>query len=173
MLKAFLFALTLPLSTEQSPERHVRTTEPEIQALIDKATERSATFRSLIAALNDSDVIVYVETSVTRAARLRGYIVHRIVAQGNHRYVRLRVNPNGAEEQRIGVIAHELHHALEIARAPNVGRSETVEELFAAIGFTFGTRCADCYETTEAMNVERTVREELRANRSTLGQNQP
>jgi hypothetical protein len=163
MLAAVVLALSLSLATQQSPDRHVRTTEPEIHALIDKATERSATFRSLTAALNDSDVIVYIETSVTRAARLRGHLVHRIVAEGTHRYVRMRVNPNGAEEQRIGVIAHELQHALEIAQAPQVGRSETVEGLFANIGFRFGTRCSHCYETIKAMNAERTVREELRA----------
>lgn len=166
MLRAIFLTLSLPLSTEQSANRHVRTTEPEVQALLDDATVRSATFRSLVAALNDSDVIVYIETSVRQAARLRGHTVHRIVTEGPHRYVRVRLNPNGAEEQRIGVIAHELQHALEIARAPDVGRSKTVQQLLSRIGFTFGTRCSYCYETVEAMNIERTVREELNKSRS-------
>jgi hypothetical protein len=165
MWKVLVLALSLPLGTEQSPQRHVRTTEPEVQVLIDKVSERSATFRLLVTALNDSDVIVYIETSVRHVARLRGHTVHRIVTEGPHRYVRIRLNPNGAEEQRIGVIAHELQHALEIARAPEVGRSRTVQDLLVRIGFTFGTRCANCYETVDAMNVQRTVREELSANR--------
>lgn len=170
MLKAIILAMSLPLATEQSPNRHVRTIEPGIQALIDKATERSATFRSLVAALNDTDVIVYIETSVARAARLRGHLVHRIVAEGNHRYLRLRLNPNGVDEQRIGVLAHELQHALEIAQAPEVGRSKRVDELLADIGFSLGTRCSFCYETIAAMNTGRRVGEELRANRPSTGQ---
>ncbi|HEY7533833.1 MAG TPA: hypothetical protein VH681_13745 [Nitrospiraceae bacterium] len=170
MLKAIFLVLSLPLATEQSPNRSVRTTEPEVQALLDNATSRSETFRSLITALNESDIIVYVETSVTRAAKLRGHLVHRIVAKGTHRYLRLRLNPFGPVEQRIGVIAHELQHALEIAQALNVGRSETVQSFFELIGFTHGTQCGDCYETTRALDVERTVREELRASRSTISQ---
>jgi hypothetical protein len=152
----------MPLSTEQSARRHVRTTEPEVQILLDKARDRSTTFRLLVAALNDSDVIVYIETSVTRADRLRGHLVNQIVVQGPHRYVRMRLNPNLAEEPKIGVIAHELQHALEIARAPEVGRSEDIDELFRRIGFTIGTLCGDCYETATAREVERTVRAELR-----------
>jgi hypothetical protein len=171
MLKAIFLVLSLPLATEQSPNRSVRTTEPEVQALLDNATSRSETFRSLVAALNESDVIVYIETSVTRATKLRGHLVHRIVAKGTHRYLRLRLNPFGPVEQRISVIAHELQHALEIAQAPNVGRSETVQSFFELIGFTHGTQCGDCYETTRALDVERTVREELRANRSTKDRN--
>ena len=166
MLSVLFLAVSMACSTEQSANRSVRTTEPEVQALLDHATSRSETFRSLIAALNGSDVIVYVETSVTRAARLRGHLVHRIVAKDTHRYLRLRLNPFGPVEQRIGVIAHELQHALEIAQAPNVGRSETVQSFFELIGFTHGTQCGDCYETTRALDLERTVREELRANRS-------
>ena len=169
MLSGIFLLLSLALSTEQSANRRVRTTEPEVQALLDRASERSTTFRSLVATLDDSDVIVYVETSVTRAAKLRGHLVHRIVAKGTYRYLRLRLNPFGPVEQRIGVIAHELQHALEIAKTPNVGRSETIQSLFELIGFTHGTQCGDCYETTRALDVERTVREELTTSRSTNG----
>jgi hypothetical protein len=123
--------------------------------------------------LNDSDVIVYVETSVIRAAQLEGHLVHQIVATGTVRYLRLRLHPNGLVEQRMGVIAHELQHALEIAQAPNVGRSETVQSLFELIGFTSGAQCGDCYETTRAREVEHRVRGEIRASRGTLRQNQP
>jgi hypothetical protein len=162
-----------PLLSEQAARRSVRTTEPEVQTLLDSASARSATFRSLIAALNDSDVIVYVETSVIRAAQLDGHLVHQIVTTATRRYLRLRLNPNGLVEQRIGVIAHELQHALEIAQAPSVGRSETVQSLFELIGFTSGAQCGDCYETTRAREVEHLVRVELRASRATLRQNQP
>jgi hypothetical protein len=170
MVNVFLLVLSLPLAAEETLLRHVRTTEPEIQTLIDQVFERSATFQSLIHALNDTDVIVYIETSVIRTTRLRGHLLHRVVAQGTHRYLRLRLSPNGAVEQRMGVIAHELQHALEIARAREVGRSKTIDELFVNIGFTFGSRCSNCYETVEAMSAERKVREELRANRSSIGQ---
>ena len=46
-----LLAVTLPLITQETPERHVRATEPSILALIDAGLSRSATFRDLIATL--------------------------------------------------------------------------------------------------------------------------
>lgn len=165
MLKTFVMVLlmALPLAAEQSSDRRVRTDEPQIRALIEKGVARSATFASLVAALNDTDVIVYVESKVIRQG-LAGYVLHKVVIGGPYRYVRLVVSPEGGDAHRIGVLAHELQHALEIARAPQVGRSETVEHLFARIGFRRWGCPRSCYETFEAVNVERRVRDELNVN---------
>jgi hypothetical protein len=132
---------------------------------VTNATRRSPTFRSLITKLNDSDVIVYLESRVTREG-LGGYLLHRVAAHGAYRYLRVIVNPHGRDERLMAVIAHELQHAVEIARAPEVGRSETVQAFFARIGF----ECPGaCHETIDAMNVEAAVSDEFRANRDTDG----
>ncbi len=169
MLPLFLLVL-LPLSAQDhdvsvgmNGNRHVRTDEPQLRELIVKGMARSVTFASLVSALNESDVIVYIESRIVREG-LGGYIPHRVVVAGVHRYVRLVINPIGRDERLMAVMAHEIQHAVEIARAPQVGRSETVEDLFERIGFRQGCP-RSCHETIEAMDVERRVREELRAKR--------
>jgi hypothetical protein len=161
MLGVLVLAMLL---AEQAVDPHVRTFDPRLQALITTATDRSLTFRSLMARLKDSDVIVYLEVRDTRDG-LRGVLLHRVMLQGAYRYLRLIINPHDSDERLMAVIAHELQHALEIAKEREAGRSEAVRDLFARIGFRFG--CPGCYETTAAIDVERTVREELNVSRPT------
>jgi hypothetical protein len=165
MVTMLLLALSF---TEQQVDSHVRTFNGQIQTLIDAATSRSPTFRRLIARLNESDVLVYLDAGITRDG-IGGYLLHRVTVQGAYRYLRLIVSPQGSDERLIGVIAHELQHAVEIAEVSEVGRSETVQDFFARIGFNSG--CGNCYETIDAVDVERTVREELNASRRTKSRN--
>ena len=67
-----MLMLALAITTQDSPDWHVRATEPKILSLIDTGLSHSATFRRLVATLNDSDVIVYIEPKRTRQA-LGGY----------------------------------------------------------------------------------------------------
>ena len=53
----------------------------------------------------------------------------------------------------IGLIAHELQHALEVARAPEVGRSRDIEEFFRSIADQ-EFRNARCFETSAAVKVQ-------------------
>ena len=161
MLTIVIIGLSLAL-TSQAPVRPVRTLEPEIRSLIEKGIARSETFRSLIATLAGTDVIVYIESRIVREGLL-GSTSHRVVVSGPYRYVRVAIDPQGPDQRRIPVIAHELQHAIEIAQAPEVGRSETADRLFARIGFRFGCSKPGCYETKGAITVERIVRDELNA----------
>jgi hypothetical protein len=49
----------------QSPDRRVRATDPRVQSLLLEGMRRSATFSTLLTALNRTDVIVYVERLMT------------------------------------------------------------------------------------------------------------
>ena len=55
-----IMVLSLAVTAQSSPDRHVRTTDPRILVLIDAGLSHSATFRRLVDILNESDVIVYV-----------------------------------------------------------------------------------------------------------------
>ena len=113
-----VFALALPFAMQDTPERHVRATERSILALINAGIDRSATFRDLIATLNASDVVVYIEPKVKRP-RLRGYLAHQIVARRDHRYLRIAIDTGASSRDRlIRLIAHELQHAVEVAQMP-------------------------------------------------------
>lgn len=156
-----LIGLSLTL-TSQAPTRSVRTVDPHIQSVIENGIARSATFRSLIDTLADTDVIVYVESRIVRDGLL-GLTSHRIIIRGTYRYLRVAIDPHRTVKQQTIVLAHELQHTIEIARAFEVGRSQTADRLFARIGFRFGCERSNCYETRDALAIERRVRDELNA----------
>ena len=157
-----VLTLALPFSTQDSGAQHVRTTESRILALVDTGVTRSATFARLIATLNGSDVIVYVEPKLTRRS-LGGYLAHHIVAQGNDRYLRIAVETQGAQGRLVPLLAHELQHAVEIAQAPQVRNAESLEQLFVRLAVKFGCGGTTCYETQAAKDVEHIVSDELKA----------
>ncbi len=154
--------LTFAMATPGSSAAHVRTTEPKILSLLDTGAAGSATFRGLIATLDASDVIVYIEPKRSRQA-LGGYLAHTIVAQGNYRYLRIAVDVAGGERRLVALLAHELQHAVEVARTPDVRDQEALERLFRALAVTFGCGSTTCSETQAAKDVESLVGEELKA----------
>lgn len=160
-----LLAVALPLITQDTPERHVRATEPAILALIDAGLSRSATFRDLIATLNGSDVIVYVEPKLTRP-NLGGYLSHQIAAQGDHRYLRIAIDMRGSQNRLVRLLAHELQHAVEVAQMPDARDAAGLRRAFATLAVPL--YCGGmCFETQRALDVERTVIGELKTNRTT------
>ena len=160
--------LALMITTQESSARHVRTTEPKILRLIDAGLSRSATFRGLVAMLNESDVIVYVEPNLTRQT-LGGYMSHHIVAHGQYRYLRIAVGIAGSERLLVSVIAHELQHAVEVAQSPDARDSESLKRLFRRLAIEFSCGHSDCFETKAAQDVGDVVEEEFAASlRSSL-----
>src|ERR1700741_1470986 len=57
-----------------APERRVRAPEARLQSLLAFGFQRSPTFASLLLALNKSDVIVYIESTLTLPKGTRGRI---------------------------------------------------------------------------------------------------
>ncbi|MGE3840526.1 MAG: hypothetical protein AB7I50_02960 [Vicinamibacterales bacterium] len=165
METAILLALTLECALPATPlpspatlvTHHVRAEQPELRALVREGLARSSTFRSLMARLEETDVVVYLRTAIITGG-LGGFVPHRVAAYDGGRYVMAVVTREGGPNRRIGVIAHELQHALEIGREPDVGRTRSVHDLFKRIGAPTGAR--NSYETTEAIAVESTVRSE-------------
>ena len=152
--------LALAMTTQDASARHVRATEPRILRLVDAGISASTTFRGLVATLNASDVIVYVEPKRTRQA-LGGYLAHNVVAQGQYRYLHIAVDIAGAEHRLVSLLAHELQHAVEVASTPDARDAESLERMFSRLAIRFGCAGTTCFETQGAKDVERTVREEL------------
>jgi hypothetical protein len=151
--------LALAITTQESSASHVRSTDPKIVTLIDAGLSRSATFRSLIAMLNESDVIVHIEPKLRRQA-LAAYLAHHVVARGRYRYLRIFIEIAGSERRLVALLAHELQHAVEVARAPEARDPESIERLFKQLAIRFG--CAtNCFETKAAIDVEYLVEKEF------------
>ena len=135
----------------------VRAESTEVRALIDEASSRSPTVRDLIARLNCTDVIVYVEiTSSPQVPTARTKLVTTV---NGARFIRIGIHMSIAERDRAPLFAHEMQHAVEIAEQFDVRDDDGVRRLFAKIGRSGGH---DSFETDEARKVEWIVRSELR-----------
>jgi hypothetical protein len=152
--------LALAVTAQDVSTRHVRATDSRILRVIDAGIEGSATFRSLVAILNESDVIVYVEPNLTRQA-LGGYLAHNIVVQGQYRYLRIAMEIAGSERRLVSLLAHELQHAVEVAQTPEARDPKSLERLFSRRAIAFGCGGTTCSETQAAKDVEYVVKREL------------
>jgi hypothetical protein len=138
---------------------HVRGLEPHIQALITRGFSGSPTFRRLVEALNASDVMVHVRHHGMPDG-FRGYLVHDVLEANGVRYLQIAIDARGPAARLIPLIAHELQHALEVARVPSVGRSLGIADYFEKIA---DHPCrAKCFETAAAVGVQEDVSRELR-----------
>ena len=152
-----------PWQLSREPLEHVRSEEPWIRAAIRQGLSRSKTFRGLIAALDESDVIVHVihaPIGRDRDLSLAAYTLNSVIVRGGYRYVRVVIGRKAGDAYTIGTIAHELQHAIEIANNPDVGRTLSAKELFQRIN---GGGClgGQCYETLAALNIQDMVTGEL------------
>jgi hypothetical protein len=161
IIMALALAVTAQDSTSSS-HRHVRASEPRILALIDAGLSRSATFRRLVAALDESDVIVYIEPKTTRQ-NLGGYLAHQVVARGGYRYLRIAIETKGAEGRLVPLLAHELEHAVEVAQSPEALDADSLQRVFTQLAVKFGCGGTTCSETQAAKDVEHMVSEELKS----------
>jgi hypothetical protein len=115
------------------------------------------TVGGLVRELEASDLIVYLETGfVERPAMGRTVLMG---ATRNERYVRVTLHRLTSPEGLIELLGHELQHAVEIARAPDVRDGETMLALFRRIGLRRGATTR--FETAEARAVGFRVRAEI------------
>jgi hypothetical protein len=146
-----LFSLADPLS---NPTPHLRATSPAMRSLIDEATVSSPIVNQLIARLQHSDTIVYVElTGAPDVPRARTTLA---AATPDVRFLRISINVLIPPMDRVPLLAHELQHATEIAGDPDARDEDGIRELYRHIGLG----AADRYETIAATEIERRVRAE-------------
>jgi hypothetical protein len=141
-----------------SDHRHLRAVDKRVSEAIADGLQRSATFASLVVALDASDVIVYIETARAMPSALAGRM---LIAAGpaSQRYLRIQIAAPTRGDELIALIGHELQHALEVARSPGVRDEKSLIGLYEAIGrHGHGEHR---YDTMAAQNAGRQVRTEL------------
>ena len=163
LLAAVLYAPPMPFEplTEadvlDAPTRHIRSTDPGVRKLLRRGFRESWTFAALVARIQRSDVIVYVEEVPRLPNALDGRMMMLPRVNG-FRYVRIQIAPRGTPEDAIAILAHELQHAAEVAEAVDVSDADGLEKLYQRIGMRSG---AQVYDTIAAQDTGRTVRREL------------
>jgi hypothetical protein len=109
------------------PDRHML---PVVQA----GRDGSPSFRALIEELEATDVVVYVQCARLRS-RLDGELTF-LTAAGGLRYVIVRIAWDLPLPRKIAILGHELQHALEVARTPDIVSARTMALAYERFGFT-------------------------------------
>jgi len=95
---------------------------------------QSPSFQALLNQLEATDVVVYVECA-RLPARVDGQLTFQSAAAGT-RYVLVRIAWDLPLARKIAILGHELQHALEIARSPDVVSAETMAAAYQRFGIT-------------------------------------
>ena len=136
----WLFVCTVPLlwvATPQAIENtgeqtNVRTSNPRIREVYREMRRRSESFEDLIATLDQLDRVVYLEEGRCRDAGVRSCL--EMLPQRTDGTLVVRLDPRQSVLSVVEQLAHELYHAVEIAREPSVRDNASMRELFGRIG---------------------------------------
>ena len=139
------------------PGPRVRSSNAAIGAALMEAQSRSATFRSLVKAIEETDGIVYVERGQCRhgVTACLSLLVH---SGGGYRLLRILVDSVDNLASLVATLAHELRHAIELLSEPAVRTT--------AAAYNFYLREAptsrNSFETTAAIQAGLQVEREFR-----------
>jgi hypothetical protein len=154
-----VIAISPPVAASEIPR--VRPMSAIAQRVVDDAVRRSPTIARLLRVIEESDAIVYIDLQLD----LRSEGVTTIVAVNDQcRFLRVAISVHLSAYRRIEMLGHELQHAVEIILTPDVRDAGGLRRLYAKIGWLLTDVS---FESGQAIDVERQVRLELRAN-STL-----
>ena len=117
----------------------------------------SPTVARMVLALQSSDLVILVETTLL-PRNVSGET--RVVAEAAVvRYVRIRLGVPGLYSHLIAVLGHELHHAMELAAAPNVRDEASQRSHYLRIGYA--SKRGGYFETEGAIETGRDVAREV------------
>ena len=137
----------------------LRPADPALSGLFDRGLAESETFRDLVEAIARLKGVVYVTWTAELPHRLGAALLHKVkVAPDGTRCVWIVVR-RGSRSDLVPVLGHELQHAVEVLSSTAV-TSEEIEKLFRRLD---GRDLGPPYETRRAQEVQRLIREELRA----------
>jgi hypothetical protein len=152
-----------PVVVPVERDPHLRITEGRLRHIVDRASEASPTFHTLVDRIEHSDVVAYVVLDMSLTSRTRGRLSFVGTAAGI-RYVKIAVGYVGPENHQAVLIGHELRHAVEVADAPTIVDAVTFDRAYARIGFLnpdVGEEDIRSYETREARDAGKQILREL------------
>jgi hypothetical protein len=148
-------------TTDEVPLIRLKPADPEMRRLITDGYSRSASFRNLVDEIHRSNAVVVVQFGLCANGRFRSCVTN-IEGDERQRHVRIKVNTRTTDDRLIATIAHELQHAVEMLRDPDVTNRDTALALYRRIG---SGNCfaglSDTCETDAALALEERVQHEL------------
>ena len=126
---------------------HVRAIGSEASRILVQAVQLSPTVAQMVSALEETDLIVIVET------RCLPRLVHGLVqvqaGTRTRRYLRLSLGVPSTDSELLAVLGHELRHCLELASLPHVRDNESLARAYQRIGYSVAK--GGYFETTAAL----------------------
>jgi hypothetical protein len=113
---------------------HIRTTDARLRGLIDEGLRTSPTFRSIVDRLIGRDVIVYLQCDPAAPTQVDGQLTVASKA-GGFRDGIVRLRHQRHRLQFIGLLAHELRHAVEVAETSAIVDSLSLAREYGRIGY--------------------------------------
>ena len=170
-LLACTLALALPpgddvrssIAKLAAPDAHVRGTDSRTRDWIWAGASGSETFRSLLARLAASDVIVYVMVVDRIQGGAEGQL-YFVTATPTARYLRIELVADGSQAAMVALVGHELQHAVEIADAPQVRGRQSLAMLYLAMKENSFSGSHQ-FDSAAARSTETRVRREFAAHR--------
>jgi hypothetical protein len=148
------------LAADEPALRRVRSTDASITELIGVGAERSLTFRNLMALIQASGGMVYVEPGACGHGT-RACLKMWMCARGSTRFLRVVVNRarGTSDTEVVSSIGHELQHSVEALSEPTTVDSLGLYNFFSRTTLLHGER----FETVAAIQAGDAVRRELGA----------
>lgn len=150
-------------SAPGGPSSRIRTDSPILGTLIRDASEQSQTLRALIAAINATNGIVYL--NVGRCGRLRACLLHRVTLAGPSRVLNVLVDLPRGDADLTASIGHELQHALEVLSDSTITTDVGIRAFF----LIHGLKIRGVLETRAAIAAGDAVRDEMHRSMATAG----
>jgi hypothetical protein len=138
----------------------VRSTDPSLAGLIERATTQSATFRGLLAAIQQTNGMVQIETG--RCGRsVRACLFMWMETAASNRFLRIAIDRRKGDSDTdvMASMGHELQHAVEALSESWVTDGKRLYEFFDR----FATHDGGRFETDTALHIGDAVRNELRS----------
>lgn len=158
---ALVLSLMLPEQSAAQAGPHLRVLDHGLKTALDRGLAQSPTLQKLVAEIEATRILVFVECAIRLPSGVGGRM-NFVTNAHDYRFVRIAVDCTLTERWQTTLLAHELQHALEIGRHPDVADVEAMESLYEEIGYPTtreaGTRH---FETEAALVVQRAVGQEL------------
>jgi hypothetical protein len=140
----------------------VRSGSAKLTALIDEAQPRSRTFRALLASIEATDGIVFVEEGACGHG-VRACLSWSVTLAGPYRLLFIRLSTRARDLDLTASIAHELQHALEVLADRSLRSSGAIGDFYR---YTRQSATRPSIETALAIETGNAVAREMRHSRT-------
>jgi hypothetical protein len=150
------FAVVGQMSASAQTLPRVRSSDPYIRAAMQRATDGSSMFRTLVSEISATDGIVFVEPGKCRHG-VHSCLLHSATPAAGYRILHVVVDVNRDVARLAGSIGHELQHVLEVLANARLADSSAIYLFYAREAAT----ARETFETQAAVMAGFKVEKEI------------